>query len=110
MSVASRAIPVGSKLVAWLSALLLAVFVLGVLSVLGGKEQAIYAVPSLLKILLVIPIIQIPLVVLMFVQTIGVFRHKTIALTSRMFYLLILLANIAALWELYHWNFLGWNF
>ncbi|MDD2196935.1 MAG: serine hydrolase [Bacteroidales bacterium] len=110
ISIVSRAIPVGSKLVAWSSALLLAVFALGVLSVLGGKEQAVYAVPSLLKILLIIPIIQIPLVVLMFVQTIGVFGHKTIGLTSRMFYLLILLANIAALWELYYWNFLGWNY
>lgn len=110
MSIASRAIPVGSKLVAWTSTLLLTIFIIGALSALGGKEQAVYAVPSLLKILLVIPIIQILLVVLMLIQTIGIFRHKTIALRSRLFYLLILLANIAAIWELYHWNFLGWNY
>ena len=110
MSIASRTIPVDSKMVAWLSALLLSIFALGVLSALGGKEQSVYAVPSLLKILLVIPIIQIPLVILLLIKTIIVLRHKQIMFVGRIFYLLILLANIAALWELYYWNFLGWNY
>jgi CubicO group peptidase (beta-lactamase class C family) len=108
---APKPLPFSAKLVAWITSFLLLFFYLGIsLSTAGGPEAVVYSVPTGVKYFLVIPILLIPMNLLMIFRMAMVWPLIFTRTRSKIFYTLICFAHIAALWQLYFWNLIGWNY
>jgi len=108
---APKVLPVGAKIAAWSSSFLIIFFYIGILlSTSGGPEAIVYSVPTALKYLLVIPILLIPLNLFQIFKMLTVWPLISTRLRSNLFYTLVCLVHVAALWQLYFWNFIGWNY
>jgi hypothetical protein len=108
---APKPLPFSTKLVAWVTSFMLLFFYLGIsLSTSGGPEAVVYSVPTGVKNLLVIPIILIPMNLFMIFKMVMVWPLISTRIRSKIFYTLVCFAHIAALWQLYFWNLIGWNY
>ena len=103
-------LPPGAKFVAWLNYFLLAAFYAGVVISVGDPFSIVYGVPTALKIVLVLPFLIIPLTLIMYLQLYRIWNQRRYSAWSRMFYVLITLVSTAALWQLYYWNYIGFNY
>ena len=103
-------IPIGAKFVAWVNYFLLATFYVGLLIIFRDPESIVFGVPVSLKILLVVPFLLFLTTLLMFMNLYRLWGNRRYKVWSRVFYLLISLVSAAALWQLYYWNFVGFNF
>jgi hypothetical protein len=110
MSIAKNPLAFGSKLTAWLAAFLLLLFYFMILTSLGDVEDSVYSIPTSLKVSLVIPFILILLWIVMLLKTWNIWKYGGTRIRSRFFYTIILIVNGLALWQIYFWNFLGWNY
>ncbi len=96
--------------VAWFNYFLSLVFFLGLVVVLSNPEDIVYGVSSSLKFLLALPLLCIFLTGWMVINVFrlaGDVEYKT---SSRVFYTFITLVSVAELWQLYYWNFIGYNY
>jgi hypothetical protein len=89
---------------------LVLVFITGLISSLGEPEDLVYGISGSLKALLVIPIILIFTTAGMIIAWIGIVQHKVYSMRSRIFYALLCLVSLVALWQLNYWNFIGFNY
>ncbi len=105
-----RGIPQGTRWLTWLNYLLLFIFYTGVVMVLSNPEEIVYGVPSSLKLLLAIPLLCILLTLGMLVGWFRVIGNAEYRISSRLLYTVVILASIAALWQLNYWNFIGYNY
>ena len=103
-------LPAGAKVVAWLNYFLLAVFYSGVMISVGDPFSIIYGVPTSLKVLLIIPFIVILLTLIMYMQLYRIWNQRRYPAWSRLFYVLITMVSTVALWQLYYWNYIGFNY
>ncbi len=110
MSIAKRTLTFGSKLTSWLAAFFLLFFYLMLANSLGDIEASVYSIPSTLKIALVVPFIVILLCVVMLFMAWNIWKYGGTRIRSRFFYTFLLIANSLAIWQIYYWNFLGWNY
>jgi CubicO group peptidase (beta-lactamase class C family) len=110
MSVASRTLTVEAKVTAWVASFLLLAFYFGVSASLSDVEASVYSVPSGLKSLLIVPFVIIVLTLIMYYQTWAIWKIGGTRIRSRLFYTLLTVTYSLALWQLYYWNFLGWNY
>jgi CubicO group peptidase (beta-lactamase class C family) len=110
MSVAHRTLTVEAKVTAWAASFLLLAFYFGVSSLLSDVEASVYSVPDGLKTLLIVPFIIILLTLVMYYQTWAIWKVGGTRIRSRLFYTLLTITYSLALWQLYYWNFLGWNY
>jgi CubicO group peptidase (beta-lactamase class C family) len=108
---APKPLPLSAKVSAWISSVFLLVFYIGVaLSTSGGPEAVVYSVPAMIKYLLVIPFVLIPIYLYMIFKLITSWPLISTRLRSKVFYTLVCFAHIAAYWQLYYWNLIGWNY
>ena len=110
MSIALSPLSFSSKSTAWLGALLYLLFIVGISTSLGDVEASVYSVPASLKTILIIPFVLIVITLLMFYHTWLIWSYGGTRIRSRIFYTLLFMANVLALWQIYYWNFLGWNY
>ena len=103
-------LPQEARRVAWLNYLLLGSFYVGLMIVLSDPVAIVYGVPTALKVLLILPLISIVLAVWMLVNAVRLIADNRYRLSGRAFYAFISLVAVAALWQLYYWNFLGFNY
>jgi hypothetical protein len=103
-------LPPGAKIVGWLNYFFLAAFYAGLVIILADPKSIVYGVPLALKILLGLPFLIILLTLIMFLQLYRIWGNHRHAAWSRLFYLVITLMSVAALWQLYYWNFLGFHY
>ena len=103
-------LPQGARRVAWINYLLLGSFYVGLMIVLSDPVAIVYGVPTALKVLLILPLISIALAVWMLVNAIRLITDNRYRLSGRAFYAFITLVGVAALWQLYYWNFIGFNY
>jgi len=103
-------LPPGAKVIAWLNYFLLAVFYAGVMISVGDPFSIIYGVPTSLKVLLIIPFIVILLTLIMYMQLYRIWNQRRYSAWSRLFYVLITMVSTVALWQLYYWNYIGFNY
>lgn len=103
-------LPPGAKVIGWLNYFLLGVFYIGLLQILSDPTQIVFGVPFSLKVLLVIPFIVILTTFIMMLQLYRIWNQRRHRLWSRVFYFLITIMSIAALWQLYYWNFIGFRY
>lgn len=110
MSIAKNTLAFGAKLTAWIAAFMLMIFYLLVSTSLGDVEASVYSTPSSLKFALVLPFLLILLWIIMLFKTWNIWKYGGTRIRSRFFYTFLLIANGLALWQIYYWNFLGWNY
>jgi len=103
-------LPSGAKVIGWLNYFLLAVFYVGTLISVGDPFSIVYGVPSSLKIVLVLPFIVILLTVIMYMEVYRIWNQRRYSSWSRLFYIMITLVSTVALWQLYYWNYVGFNY
>jgi hypothetical protein len=81
-----------------------------ILTSLGDVEDSVYSIPSALKVSLVIPFFIIILWIIMLFKTWNTWKYGGTRIRSRIFYTVLLIVNGLALWQIYYWNLLGWNY
>ncbi|WP_194775002.1 serine hydrolase domain-containing protein [Pararhodonellum marinum] len=105
-----KLIPVVGKWVAWLNYACYLVFLVGIGLILSDPFELVYGIPISLKLLLFLPIFMVVFTFLMLFFTIRYLGDRDYTALSKAFFLLLTLISFAAIWQLYFWNFLGWQY
>lgn len=103
-------IPLGSKGIAWLNYLLFFVFLVGTLASLSDPTAIVFGIPGSLKGLLILPLIMIPFTGIMLVLMVGLLLSNRYKTRSKLYYILLSLTSVLALWQLNYWNFIGFHY
>jgi CubicO group peptidase (beta-lactamase class C family) len=103
-------LPLPARRVAYLNYLFLGIFYLGVPIVLSDPESIVYGATTSLKVLLILPMISIVFTFWMTVFSLRLSTDDRFRIWGRIFYALITIMSILALWQLYYWNFVGMNY
>lgn len=90
--------------------LMFLLFLVGLAVVMGEKMAFVFEVPSLFKILLILPVAAAILTPGAIVYAFLAWRQKYWSFLARIHYTLLTLAFIAFSWFLYYWNFLGFHY
>ncbi len=107
---ARNPLPTGTKLLAWICALFLALFYLFIFIGFSGGTDIVFGVPGIIKIGVVFPFLSILFLLGMIWQSLVIWQTRDLRIRSRLFYNLATFAFILAIWQINFWNFLGWNF
>ncbi len=105
-----RYLPLSSKSLAWVNALLFMIFVIGLSIVLSDPFSVAVVIPTSLKALLVIPIVFSGISLMMFIHGLKIFEITAISLRTKIFYFILVLINLSAVFQLFYWNLLGWQY
>ncbi|HQQ98515.1 MAG TPA: serine hydrolase domain-containing protein [Cyclobacteriaceae bacterium] len=103
-------LPIAARRVAWINYLLLLVFIVSLASLLSDAEDVVYGVGTSFKVVLVMPLMMIGLTSWMTFHAARLLPDNRYSFLGRIYYVLITLVSLASLWQLYHWNFLGFNY
>jgi CubicO group peptidase (beta-lactamase class C family) len=105
-----KALPASYKWPGWLSAFLVLFFIMGFAAALSKPWEIMYGVPTVLKGLLLIPVILCFWLILLLFQAYKLTRRKEYSLSGKVHFYTIVLALILLLWQLNHWNLLGFKY
>lgn len=103
-------LPFTARLLGWLACLSIVAFVLGTALVMQQPEDLVFGIPVSMKVVLTFPLAGLLLTAGVLIYTIVVWNKRQGRLIGRLYYTLVLLALLASLWQLYHWNLLGYNY
>jgi hypothetical protein len=103
-------LPAGAKWVAWMDYFLLTMFYIGMVAMLSDPASIVFGVTTPLKVVLFLPLLSAVLTLFMIINTFRLSGDHRFSLVSRIFYVLITIVSIAALWQLYYWNLLGFKY
>ena len=106
----TKDLPASSRWVAWLNFLVLVIFYAGLISVVNGPEAVVFGIATPVRILLVLPFVCIVLTLWMVLHAFRLAGDSRYNFSSRLFYAIITLTGMAALWQLYFWNFIGFHY
>jgi CubicO group peptidase (beta-lactamase class C family) len=102
----SKPMPFNARLIAWLNFFALLIFYLGV-ALNANEEGIVYGTTTALKVFLYVPYIVLLLTFLMLVWLVRVVPVRYHRVVSRLYYFVLCLTSLAALWQLYYWNMIG---
>lgn len=105
-----KPIPAGTKWLGWLASLLVLVFFIGLAAALSKPWEIMYGVPQVIKILLIIPFILFVLLIALMVQVYRLIRRKAYGLSGMIHLYALAFALMLLLWQLDHWNLLGFKY
>jgi hypothetical protein len=86
------------------------IFLLGTVMALSDPMEIMFGIPSLLKIVLVLPLISTGLTIVALILTYFVWKNKYWTVCGRVQYALIMMASVVFLWFLNYWKLLGFRF
>lgn len=101
----TKPMPFNARLIAWLNFFVLLIFYLGAAS--KGNEQIVYGVPASLKFFLYLPYLVMLLTLFMIIWLVRIMPVRYHRVVSRLYYLILCVVSIVALWQLYYWNMIG---
>ncbi len=107
---ARQPLPVYIKITAWLNSFLMLAFYLGIAMTITGPESIVYGLAASVKVLLVLPLISLILTLAMSYLNIDIWKQKRSGIWSRISYSILTLVFWGCLWQLYYWNFLGFQY
>lgn len=102
----TKPMPFNARLIAWLNFLVLLIFYLGVASN-ANEEGIVYGTSSALKIFLWFPYLVILLTLVMIVWLVRILPVRYHRVISRLYYFVLCVVSVAAIWQLYYWNMVG---
>jgi CubicO group peptidase (beta-lactamase class C family) len=98
------------KLWGWLAALVFLVFVAGLSTMLSDSNQIVFGLSPAVRGLFVLPLVGAALTLVVLYLTYRVWKRKAASLSGKIHYTLLVLVLLASLWQLNHWNMLGFHF
>ncbi len=104
-----KPIPFNAKLFAWLCSASFAIAYLLFNSTFGMGRELILEVPAGMKIGLLLPFAAMFFLIIMIYRNIEMWKNKETGLPNNLFYSLVIIIFIAALWQLHFWNLMGWR-
>jgi hypothetical protein len=109
----AAAFPALSRVARWLAGTICAlhlVFIAGITVVMGNFVEVIYGVPSLLRVVLVLPLLAAVLTIGQLVFAEQAWRDKWWSLWGRAYYTLLTAIILVFTWWLNYWNLLGFRY
>ena len=107
---APSTLPLGSKLIAWITAACYFMFFLLFVTSAPEGSELVFGVTKGIKVGLFFPILAIPFTLLMIWQSIVLIDERNTRFRSRLFYWLSTLVFVAVIWQFHFWNILGWRY
>jgi hypothetical protein len=109
-AIASASLPVPARWTAWSAAVLLVAFAAGLAVMLGDSNEIVFGVPATVKGLLLLPVAAGLFALGTLVSTAVIWRRHRGGLWGRVAYTIVALALVASLWQINHWNLLGFRY
>jgi len=106
----SMHLPRFARVIAWLTSSLLIITFVGLAIVLTEPDGIVFGIPSSIKILLVAPILAAILAIGALIYTVRIWKSGSGSIWGRIYYTAVTLAFVIALWQLNHWNLLGFHY
>lgn len=103
-------LPALNKWTGWLSSLMVIVFFTGITSGLSTPWEIIYGVPAIVRTVLVIPLILCVFLVAIIYLASRLKSGNKYNLSGKLHFYALALALILLLWQLNHWNLLGFKY
>lgn len=101
----------GIKSAAWLNAIIMVAFFVGLFFTIGSNGEAIvFGISQTIKLLLLLPLISLVLTLILFFNTFTIWRREESGIWSRLWYSLITIFSTTLIWQLWFWNLLGLNY
>ncbi len=109
---APKNLPFGTKFTAWIAALVLLCFYLFLSMAIGDAESVVFSAPpaSGMVLVLLLPFLFIILSIIMIYNFYQIKQLKAIRIRSKIYYLLLIVINIAVIIQMYYWNFIGFHY
>ncbi len=104
-----KPLPLFSRTVAWIASLFMLLFYLLVSAAAGG-EEIIFGIPSKISIGLFFPLAAIPFILIMVICNMYIWKQEQTKNLSQIFYSAATLVFVLAIWQLYFFNLLGWQY
>jgi CubicO group peptidase (beta-lactamase class C family) len=105
-----RYLPLSSKFLAWVNALLFLIFVIGLSVILSDPFSVAVVIPNSLKVLLILPILFSAISLMMFIHSLKIFEISAITWRTKIFYFLLVIINLSVVLQMFYWNLLGWQY
>jgi CubicO group peptidase (beta-lactamase class C family) len=103
-------IPRFAYLITWIASLLFIVLVAFLAVVLSNPNSILFGIPVWLKPALVLPILSVPLIIGTMIYTVAIWKSGKGSIWGRIYYTVVMLALVVTLWQLNHWNLLGFHY
>jgi CubicO group peptidase (beta-lactamase class C family) len=107
---AGQALLPGVKGLGWAASFLALLFIVGLAASLSKPWEILYAVPPAVKILLVIPLVLCPLAAVMLYRAFKLTSKAKYGLSGVVHVYALVIALCLFLWQLNHWNLLGFHY
>lgn len=105
-----QSLPFLAKFFAWLNFFFWVAFVIGLSLALEDPNAIVYGVPVALQIALIFPLGMIGTTLLMVYVCVRLVPDNRYRGWSRAYYVLITFVSALAVFQLYYWNFIGYNY
>ncbi len=107
-----KALPFNVKFTAWVAAIILLCFYIFLSFSIGDPDKVVFSAPpgSGMGFVLLLPFIFIILTAIMLYNNYKILAIKEFRLRSRLYYIIISIINIIAIFQMYYWNFIGFNY
>jgi len=102
----TKPMPFNARLIAWLNFFVLIVFYLGVASN-ANEEGIVYGTVTALKVFLYFPFVNLLLTLGMLYWLFRVIATGYHRVISRLYYFVLCVVSVGALWQLYYWHMFG---
>jgi len=103
-------LPRAARVLGWCTCLLFVVFATGMTVTLRDTDRLVFGIPASMKALLALPVIGIATSLGALIWTVKLWNGCRGRLAGRIHYTLLTTAFFALLWQLQHWNLLGFNY
>lgn len=102
----TKPMPFNARLIAWLNFFVLLLFYLG-MATNANEEGIVYGTVTALKVFLYFPFVNLLLTLGMLYWLFRVIATGYHRVTSRLYYFVLCVVSLAALWQLYYWHMFG---
>jgi len=103
-------LPQGARRIAWINYLLLGGFMVSLPMILSDPVSVVYGVTTSLKMVLLLPLVAIVTTGWMSVHAVRLIADNRYNIIARVYYLVVTVLSLVCLWQLYYWNFIGFNY
>jgi hypothetical protein len=103
-------LPVRVKRTGWVTSFLVFFFFIGLAVSLGQPWEIVYGVPPAMKWMLVIPLLICHLLLLLLYQLYKIFFRTRVCFSGRLHFIILIVAVVLFIWQLSHWNMIGFRY
>ncbi len=103
-------LPAVNKWLGWLNSFLVLFFFIGFMTALSNPLEIYYGVPPVIKIMLIIPVTLSALLLVFIYQAYKLAISKKYNLSGKVHFYALTFALLLLLWQLNHWNLLGFKY